>query len=245
MSICEYVRYPVVIPLRCYIQLAFLSLYSPVQLLSDIISSCIIILSSAISRSVATCLPPVAYPSPPAHFFLSMVLSLSLVIMVQITGSREASHCGRGGNQTLQVGLCQQGRQPAAADRTQGKAAVSRETDTHTHECVHERVELRKASGSLCCLQVRKLSLSLLMLLHWSCVLFLQAAAGDGPKDREALEADVTKRFGQRERFGGSAQHRGPADQRPKKGKETHRGSSKRVTVCTVHNRPSIYLNPT
>lgn len=118
------------------IPLAFLTCSVALRHYPLIISSCIIILSSAISRSVATCLPPVAYPSPPAHFFLSMVLSLSLVIMVQITGGREASYRGRGGNQTLQVGLCQQGRQPAAADRTQGKAAVSRETDTHMHECV-------------------------------------------------------------------------------------------------------------
>lgn len=68
--------------------------------------------------------------TPPSQFFLSMVLSLSLVIMVQITGSREAPHLGRGGNQALQAGLCKQGRQSPAADRTQRKAAVSK---SHTN----------------------------------------------------------------------------------------------------------------
>lgn len=86
--------------------------------------------SSAISCFLATILYPflpVPLPTTPnPQFFLSMVLSLSLVIMVQITGSGEAPRLGRGGDQTLQAGLCQQGRQPAAADRTQGEAAVSK-----------------------------------------------------------------------------------------------------------------------
>lgn len=76
--------------------------------------------SSAISCFLATILYPflpVPLPTTPnPQFFLSMVLSLSLVIMVQITGSGEAPRLGRGGDQTLQAGLCQQGRQPAAAD---------------------------------------------------------------------------------------------------------------------------------
>lgn len=86
--------------------------------------------SSAISCFLATILypflpiPPSTTPNP--QFFLSMVLSLSLVIMVQITGSGEAPQLSRGGDQTLQAGLCQQGRQPAAADPTQGEAAVSK-----------------------------------------------------------------------------------------------------------------------
>lgn len=71
-----------------------------------------------------------------------MVLSLSLVIMVQITGSGEAPQLGRGGHQTLQAGLCQQGRQPAAADHAQGEAAVSKRhaflPDCHkTEVCLH------------------------------------------------------------------------------------------------------------
>lgn len=47
----------------------------------------------------------------------------------------------------------------------------------------------------------------------------LQAAAGDGPEDRETVEADVTERPGQGERDGSSAQHGGHADQRAEKGK--------------------------
>lgn len=47
-----------------------------------------------------------------------------------------------------------------------------------------------------------------------------QAAAGDGPEDREAVEADVTKRPGQGEGHGGSARHGGHADQRAEEGKE-------------------------
>lgn len=86
-----------------------------------------LLLSSAISRSLQ---PSSSFLSSPVplnpQFFLSMVLSLSLVIMVQITGGREAPHLSRGRNQTLQVGLCQQGRQPAAADWTQRKATVSK-----------------------------------------------------------------------------------------------------------------------
>lgn len=82
---------------------------------------------------------PCSYAS---QIFLSMVLSLSLVIMVQITGGREAPHLSRGGIQALQAGLCQQGRQSAAANRTQREAAVSINThrdrtavDLHKFTC--------------------------------------------------------------------------------------------------------------
>lgn len=46
--------------------------------------------------------------------------------MVQITGGGEAPQLRRGGIQALQAGLCQQGGQPAAADRAQREAAVSK-----------------------------------------------------------------------------------------------------------------------
>lgn len=139
---------------------------------------------------------PPPLPTNP-QVFLSMVLSLSLVIMVQITGSGEAPQLGRGGDQALQAGLCQQGRQPAAADRAQGEAAVStrpvflpdcQKHSSHPSACLQSRVDL-------------------------------QAAAGDGPEDRETVEADVRKGSGQRERHGGSAQHEGHADQRAEEGK--------------------------
>lgn len=85
--------------------------------------------------------------------------------MVQITGSGEAPQLGRGGHQTLQAGLCQQGRQPAAADRAQGEAAVSKR-----HAFLPQN---------------RGLSASLKSPVD------PQAAAGDGPKDRATVEADV------------------------------------------------------
>lgn len=88
--------------------------------------------------------------------------------MVQITGSGEAPQLGRGGDQTLQAGLCQQGRQPAAADRTQGEAAVSK-SHVFLPDC-HK-----------------------IASLHLKSPVDLQAAAGDGPKDRETVEADVTE----------------------------------------------------
>lgn len=49
---------------------------------------------------------PALTPLPHPQFFLSMVLSLFLVIMVQITGGRAAPHLSRGGNPTLQIGVC-------------------------------------------------------------------------------------------------------------------------------------------
>lgn len=85
-------------------------------------------------------------PLPPCpQFFLSMVLSLSLVIMVQITGGREAPHLGRGGNQTLQAGLCQQGGQPAAADRKQRETTVSKtplKKDWLLESCTYRSVNI-------------------------------------------------------------------------------------------------------
>lgn len=81
--------------------------------------------------------PPPLPTTPNPQFSLSMVLSLSLVIMVQITGSGEAPRLGRGGQQALQAGLCQQGRQPAAADPTQGEAAVSEDKIHKIHICLH------------------------------------------------------------------------------------------------------------
>lgn len=58
-------------------------------------------------------LPPTSVPRDPlplplthSQFFLSMVLSLFLVIMVQITGGRAATHLSQGGNPALQIGLC-------------------------------------------------------------------------------------------------------------------------------------------
>lgn len=64
-------------------------------------------------------------------------------------------------------------------------------------------------------------------------VVFLQPAAGDGPEDREGVEADATEWSGQREGHGGSAQHRGAADQRTKKGKKRKR---KKRTMYILHS---------
>lgn len=61
----------------------------------------------------------------------------------------------------------------------------------------------------------------------------LQPAAGDGPEDREGVEADAAVWPGQRAGDGGSAQHRGAADQRAEK-------SEKRKHACVVRDVSAV-----